>query len=382
VVGSGEEYVDLSNVMLYVRAKIVRNNNGDLAADSTSAPVNLLVHSMFSQVDVSLNGTLISSSTNTYPYRSMLETLLSYGEDAKKSQLSAELLYKYDAGNMEEKIVAAAGNRTPNAGLQKRRALITQSREFDMMGRVQSDIFFQEKYPLNQVDMKIKVFRSNDNFCKIVVTHASLFVRKVKLSSSVFLSHAKSLETATAKYSIKCVVCKSFQVPANYLDCSHEKLFTGQLPTRIVIGLVDSRAFNGSREHNPFNFRHYNVSEISLYLDGQQQYVLKPLQPNFEEGLYVRTYNTLFAGTNKINRDEGNFITREDYKAGYALYAFDLTADLAESDHFNLVKHGSVRLALRFSEPTPHTVSIIAYAVFDNLLEIDRDRNLLVDFGV
>ena len=55
VVGSGEEYVDLSNVVLYVRAKIVRNNNGDLAADSTSAPINLLLHSMFSQVDVSLN---------------------------------------------------------------------------------------------------------------------------------------------------------------------------------------------------------------------------------------------------------------------------------------------------------------------------------------
>ena len=138
--------MDLSNVMLYVRAKIVRNNNGDLAADSTSAPVNLLLHSMFSQVDVSLNGTLISSSTNTYPYRSMLETLLSYGEDAKKSQLTAELFYKDDAGNMEETVVVGAGNRTPNAGLQKRRALITQSREFDMMGRIHSDIFFQEKF--------------------------------------------------------------------------------------------------------------------------------------------------------------------------------------------------------------------------------------------
>ena len=69
MVGSGEEYVDMSNVMLYVRATIVRNNNGDPRADSTSAPVNLLLHSMFSQVDVSLNGTLISSSTNTYPYK-------------------------------------------------------------------------------------------------------------------------------------------------------------------------------------------------------------------------------------------------------------------------------------------------------------------------
>jgi len=129
------------------------------------------------------------------------------------------------------------------------------------------------------------------------------------------------------------------------MTCLLEKLFSDQLLTRIVIGLVDNRAFNGSRDRNPFNISHYNVSVISLHLDGQQQYALKPLQPNFDEGLYVCTYNTLFAGTNKINRDEGNFITREDYKAGYALYAFDLTADLAESDHFNLVKHGSVRLA-------------------------------------
>jgi len=93
---------------------------------------------------------------------------------------------------------------------------------------------------------------------KLVVTHASLFVRKVKLS-----------------------------------------------PTRIVVALVDNRAFNGDRAHNPFNFHHYNLSEISLYLDEQQQYALKPLQPNFGDGLYVRTYSTLFAGTCKLNRDQG-----------------------------------------------------------------------------
>ena len=99
--------MDLANVLLYVRAKIVKNNNEDLAAAATSAPVNLLLHSMFSQVDVTLNGTLISSSTNTYPYRSMLETLLSYGEDAKKSQLTSELFYKDEASNMD-------GNQTLN----------------------------------------------------------------------------------------------------------------------------------------------------------------------------------------------------------------------------------------------------------------------------
>jgi len=46
------------------------------------------MHSLFWQVDISLNGTQVTATTNTYPYRAMMETLLSYGDDAKKSQLT------------------------------------------------------------------------------------------------------------------------------------------------------------------------------------------------------------------------------------------------------------------------------------------------------
>ena len=68
--------------MLYVKAKITWANGDNLANDSPIGPSNLFLHSLFSQVDVSLNGTLITASTNTYPYRAMMKTLLSYGEDA------------------------------------------------------------------------------------------------------------------------------------------------------------------------------------------------------------------------------------------------------------------------------------------------------------
>ena len=104
---------------------------------------------------------------------------------------------------------------------------------------------------------------------KIAIVHASLFVRKVKLMPSVFLAHAKTLECEPAKYPICRVVCKSFTVPQHYLGVSHEKLFSGQLPTRIVIGLVTNCAFSGHAQANPFNFQHCNLSEIGVYLDGQ-----------------------------------------------------------------------------------------------------------------
>jgi len=126
----------------------------------------------------------------------MPETLLSYGEDAKKSQLTSELFYKDEAGNMDKTVTAAANGYQPNSGLLQRRAFVAGSREFDMIGRIHGDIFFQEGYMLNEVGMKIKLVRSKDSFrlmgaadAKLIVTHASLFVRKVKLSPSVFLAH-------------------------------------------------------------------------------------------------------------------------------------------------------------------------------------------------
>ena len=107
-------------------------------------------------------------------------------------------------------------------GAHQRRALIAESKEFDMMGRIHGDIFFQEKYLLNKVGMKTKLIRSNDNFCLMgaadAKTRRNARFADCAQSKTVAIgapSHAKNLETATAKYPIKRVVCKSFQMPEN-----------------------------------------------------------------------------------------------------------------------------------------------------------------------
>ena len=89
---------------------------------------------------------------------------------------------------------------------------------------------------------------------------------------------------------------------------------------------------------------------------------------------------TLYSGTGKQHKDEGNFIERTDYNGGYALYAFDLTPDQAEEGHFNLVREGSVRVDLKFNAALPNTINVIAYAEFENVIEIDRNRNVIFDF--
>ena len=83
--GSGQDYIDLANIQLFVRAKILRANGNAIDNTNHVGPVNLWLHSLFSEVDVKLNDTLITSTNNTYAYRAYLETLLSYGPAAKKS---------------------------------------------------------------------------------------------------------------------------------------------------------------------------------------------------------------------------------------------------------------------------------------------------------
>ena len=139
--GTGDAYLDLANTYLLIRAKVVRGDGTDLAADTQVAPVNNLLHSLFSQVDVYINDTLVTPSSNTYPYRAYVETLLSYGAEAKKTQLTSQLWYKNTAGHMD-----ATLDNGGNAGLAERRKYIAESRFVEMMGRLHVDLFLQDQW--------------------------------------------------------------------------------------------------------------------------------------------------------------------------------------------------------------------------------------------
>lgn len=156
----------------------------------------------------------------------------------------------------------------------------------------------------------------------------------------------------------------------------------GQLPKRIIIGFVRNRAFNGDRGLNPFNFEHFGINYLSLYVDGAQV-PARQLQPNFTNGLYAEAYQSLFAGTGFHFLNQGNCISRQAFANGYCLFAYDLTPDLSANDntHWNLVRHGSVRLDVRFQEPLTATINCIVYGEYANVLEIDAARQCIVDFS-
>lgn len=381
--GDGSDYVDLLNSYLFLEVKVVQQDGTDLEDDAVVSSANGLFHSLFNQVEVKLNDTLVSESNNTYHYRAYIENLLSYGVESKDNQLSAALWYKDTAGVMENLLAS-------NKGFVKRKELLGKSKLVQMMGRLHSDIFFQNRYLLNGVDLNIRLIRNSNAFClmgardstfKISIVNASYFIRKVKVNSSIQLKHIEMLDKqlTPAVYPIRRVEVKSFGVAVGSLSAIEDGLFSGQLPKRIVIGFVESAAYEGRYDKNPYNFQHFGLKFITLYCDAKQ-IPSKPYQPDFDNNNTLRSYLSLYEVSGKLFQDSSLGINREEYGGGYTLFGFDLTPDLSQTGCFHLIKKGNIRLEVKFNTPLAQPVNCIIFAEFDSSIKIDKNRSVLVDY--
>lgn len=85
--GQGDEFIDLSQTYLQVVCKFTKGDGSNLTGlNSDSTPVNNILHSLFTEIDVTLNGKIISPGTDTYPYKTYLEKLLSYRSKTLETQ--------------------------------------------------------------------------------------------------------------------------------------------------------------------------------------------------------------------------------------------------------------------------------------------------------
>ncbi|XP_069077552.1 uncharacterized protein F54H12.2-like [Pleurodeles waltl] len=337
----------------YICIGITKANITNTEADAKVAPIAYPIATMFNQVDINLGDRLVMQSVNIYAYRAYIESILNYSRKALDTQLSAGLFYIDTEAHFEDAALDGGNN-----GLKKRASFAAGSRQFDLLWRIHSDPFFQDKLLVNSIDLKIKLNRNKYAFClisgdaeqyKLIILSASLFVKRVNVSPSVRLAHTQALQLLNAKYVIQRVALKIFSIPAAF-----SRLYTS----------------------NPFNFKHYDIN-ASLVHEGAV-IPAKPFTASFGTSNFVREYLSLVSITGKHLPDSGVIISREGYGAGYTLFVFDLTPVMEDGDHYNL--NGNLKAEIRFTQALATNMNMVVFSVFDNVIQVNHARQLMFDY--
>jgi hypothetical protein len=340
---SGELLLDPSDIFLYVKVKLQHADGSEFPEKYPVYPESNFIHTMFNQCDVYLNQQNISTSANNYAYRAFLETTLNFTKDAKDTHLTAGMYYTENERNNIANIFANS-----------------KSKQFDCFAKLHGDIFHQDKLLINGVDMRIKLSRSSPTFClnvkgienaaikpiQINILESYLYVRRVKLSAHRYLQMENELLRTSAKYPIRRIETKMFTIAPGISNKNLPNVVIGNLPQRVIIGMLNHKSVNGSYDSSSIKFEHFDVRKVALYRNGIS--VGKALQPIFSKDdlhLNARAYLNMFTSLG-MHGDSSNGISSYEYASSANLYPFDLTPDLSANSgsHVNPVKQGHISL--------------------------------------
>ena len=394
---STDDYYDLKNSKLFFSFRIKQANGTNCDGGDLVAPINDIFNGLWGNVELFMNNRLISHSNNTHSYTSMISHLIHDSEESLHSYRALSLLCKDTAGQMnyldasrpnmlelikglhvretrmvlnndQRAVVPDVIENPGNSGLHKRVLFSRSSKKVSVMGSLGIPMFEQERYLRNGVSLKVRFYRQREPFImmtdagrnpyKIDVKEAYMMIRKVKPAPGVQLGPAEALMSKPAKFQITRKETKVIALARDVSTFVKDNIFLGQLPKRIVIAMVDTNAYSGAFNSNPYNCEPMDVNFMQLYTDGEAVQS-KPLQPNIEDGDYLQCYETLYRRFDKVDGNKISIIKREDWDKGYSLFAFNLTADYDDDYHYPIIKHGNLRIEINFANALPKAINIL-----------------------
>lgn len=383
--GDGDLYTNLKSMYLHLRVKMIHLKADGTAEKTTPAkadlnvfPVNNLLHSLFRQVTLSLNGQQVAQNSQNYPYRAYIENLLNFEADSAMQHLYP-VCWKTDTAKYFDDL-------TNNSNGRDRGLLFPVNEEIDLYGNLALDLMGTKKYFLNNVNIDLTLelapsnfylMRTKDNLSQLKILDATLFMNVLTINPEIMLKHQTQLKTyKVATYPYKRAELRNFTIGTGSTSFQIDNVCNGILPDFVLIVMVDNLAYQGDETLNPFNFQHFNISSFNASVNGIE-IAPRHMDFNFSQTnpRSQHAYFNLFNQENIRKFDRANQITPDLFNNGAFILAYDLSTDrdnLCESRH----KTGSLRFDAKFKTAIQKTITVIAYLQYSARLHIDSERNV------
>ena len=381
----GGTVIDLVNlfVKLDVKLKNVGKEKAKDVADPKPTFVKNLLHSLLQKIELSLNGTPISSANNVCPFKALVEAELSHICSRKEGWLCCQgYEFETDPGDF------ADGKAFTNR--QKMGNNLTT--KFSYYGRL-ADSFLADnhKFLVPGVEVRVRLYHSPDQFVLIhsnsakesqgdlslQILNASLLVHKLELKNETYLTVERMLSEKAAQYDFREIVPKSFLIFSGVTMYYREDIFNRAPIGRLVIFMVPETSFSGNFETNPFHFRLMDLETVRLNREGS---LVGATPLHLNENLVRSHYQSL-----KPLRFEhsGNGIKLGNFEIHFCL-VFKLTADYHIEDNTIRPELTGARLGLqlKFSKATRDPVRPILLGERRSVVLIDHNREVLENSSV
>lgn len=386
ITGEANVYRDLSNSYLQVVCRVVKDT-GALVADDAVAPVNNLLHSLFSDCEISVCGTRVNDKESHYPYRALIEQLLSSSPDVLKTRAKIhgwEL--DKDPGLMDSIILVEANNAKPNPAFLERRKGIAMSREYTLIGRPHADLFHQDLDIPANCRINVKLTRTSNEFAlmaadnsrfKVEILSASLFVRSKEVAPEIIEVHREQLKVDNLHLPFTQAGIKTFQIGANLTSASFASIFPDKLPKRIVVGLVRQDRVTGRYSLNPFKFDNFDLKSVVVTVGGKSIPAVQ-LTMNYGNRDYARAYINTLAALNLDTANKGIELEPELWANAYNLYAFKLVPGAIQGSIESTRLRSTVNLSFEFRTATTAPIEVFVYSETGRNLEITATNKAFV----
>jgi len=367
----GLSYLMLGNLALYAKCQIVNEDGSNLDDNDVVAPITGLGTTMWENVECIINDVTSSeSSSSNMHYKSYVETLLSFENDAKDTHLKTQLFYN-DTPRAYEDFSATGAN----AGFKTRYDLVKNSRVFDLYSPVHSDFTKSTKHLAPGNRLTLRFFKARDAFLlnsavkengsakqyKLKVMDLRLYYTRITLRPDV-------KPPAIERYPVNKTIVKKFQVPSNMTQYTLPIQEGGPLPKAVILFQNYTSAVDGSYASNPLFLRHLNLNQLALRINGVQM-PSAPLTPQFDTmpPLIAREYAHIFNNTGTWRTDRGNSISYPAFASGATVFPFDLSTDFCSGHHCHRYKNGTVTAELGWSKPLSKPATIFAYLSYEGV---------------
>ena len=159
-------YVYPKGFRMSLTFRVLRPDGTECLPVDKYVPIDLLLHTLWSDVVVKLNSKQISNSTGNYAYKSYFETTLNRSTQGQKIRLAPEF-HSPDRVKFNEVPPTKEGDTMQNSGAFFRSGLSEESNQVTVYGPILEEFFSLDKFiPPNQ-ELAVTFFRNSDAFCLI-----------------------------------------------------------------------------------------------------------------------------------------------------------------------------------------------------------------------